>query len=157
MASQLLATAIGDRTWSEISVDVPGARLFTVCDLDSKRLESVKARYPSLETTTTFEEVLADPRIDAVAIATPVASHYRLAMQALMAGKHVFVEKPLAPSAEEAERLVDEAAKRRLVLAVDHTFIHTPAVRKMRDLVREGIGDSLLLRLGPRESGPLPA
>ena len=122
--------------------DVPGARLFTVCDLDSKRLEAVKARYPSLETTTSFEEVLADPRIDAIAIATPVASHYRLAMQALMAGKHVFVEKPLAPSAEEAERLVDEAAKRHLVLAVDHTFIHTPAVRKMRDLVREGIGDT---------------
>lgn len=121
--------------------DMPGAQLVAVCDLEVERLASVKTRYPSVTVTGNFEDVLRDPRIDAVAIATPVSTHFRLAMSALMAGKHVFVEKPMASSVEEAKRLVDEAARRGLVLAVDHTFVHTSAVRKMRDLVDNGLGD----------------
>lgn len=117
------------------------AELVSVCDRDAGRLESVRGRYPAVKTTTDFEEVLADPKVDAIAIATPVSSHFRLAMQALMAGKHVFVEKPMAATAEEASRMVDEALRRRLVLAVDHTFVHTGAVRKMRELVESGLGD----------------
>jgi len=80
--------------------------------------------------------------VDAVAIATPVDYHFELAMAALRAGKHVLVEKPMASSSEQAARLVDEAARRRLVLMVDHTFVYTGAVTKIRDLVRAGdLGD----------------
>ncbi|GLS30376.1 Predicted dehydrogenase [Mesorhizobium albiziae] len=133
--------------------DLQGARLVTVCDLKASRLESVRNRYPSVTLTENYDDVLSDPRVQAVAIATPVSTHFRLAMSALMAGKHVFVEKPIASSAEEAERLVDEAARRGLVLAVDHTFVHTGAVRKMRELVEAGLGqiyyyDSVRVNLG---------
>jgi predicted dehydrogenase len=117
------------------------AHLVCVCDLNSERLAAVQTRYPAIKTTDDFEEVLRDPRVDAIAIATPVSSHFKLAMKALMAGKHVFVEKPMAATAEEASRMVDEAARRRLVLAVDHTFVHTGAVRKMCELVESGLGD----------------
>ena len=121
--------------------DTEGARLLRVCDLNMERLASVKSRYPDVAITSDYNDVLRDPRIAAVAIATPVSTHFKLAMSALMAGKHVFVEKPIAASAHEAERLVEEAAKRGLVLAVDHTFVHTGAVKKMRELVETGLGD----------------
>lgn len=133
--------------------EVPGVQLVAVCDLNKERLAPVKARYPSVAITDNYDEILSDPSISAVAIATPVSSHFKLAMAALMAGKHVFVEKPIASSAEEAERLVEEAARRGLVLAVDHTFVHTGAVRKMRELVDNGLGemyyyDSVRVNLG---------
>ena len=133
--------------------DTPGARLVSVCDLRTERLAGVQGRYPAVEITSNFDEVLNDPRVDAIAIATPVSSHFDLAMRALQAGKHVFVEKPIAANAEQAQRLVDEAARRRLVLAVDHTFVHTGAVRKMRQLVDDGLGqvyyyDSVRVNLG---------
>jgi predicted dehydrogenase len=121
--------------------EATGAQLRCVCDLNRERLAAVQLRYPGVETTDNFETVLQSPKIDAIAIATPVSSHFRLAMQALMAGKHVFVEKPMAATAEEASRMVDEAARRGLVLAVDHTFVHTGAVRKMREIVESGLGD----------------
>jgi predicted dehydrogenase len=121
--------------------EIPNTQLRTVCDLKKERLASVRSRYPGIAATDRFDEVLADPDISAVAIATPVCSHYRLAMSALMAGKHVFIEKPIASTSEEAQRLVDEAARRNLVLAVDHTFIHTGAVRKMREIVQSSLGD----------------
>lgn len=121
--------------------EVPCACLISVCDLMVDRLAAVKTRYPAVDITDDFEEVLRDPRIDAIAIATPVSSHFKLAMKAMMAGKHVFVEKPMAATVEEARRMVDEAARRRLVLAVDHTFVHTGAVRKMREVVENGLGD----------------
>jgi len=121
---------------------VPDARVHSVADLDEKRLSLVKTRYPAIEVTTNFQSLLSDPHIDAVAIATPVSSHYDLALEALSRGKHVFVEKPLTETAEQAERLVAEADKRNLVLHVDHTFIYTGAVRKMRELVESGeLGD----------------
>src|SRR5690606_19738144 len=89
--------------------EVRGARLAAVCDLNVERLKPVSLRYPDVAITANFDELLRDHSIDAVAIATPVSSHFRLAMAALKAGKHVFVEKPIASSAEEAERLVEEA------------------------------------------------
>jgi len=122
--------------------EVPDARLISVCDLRTERLAGVQSRYPAVEITSRFDEVLSDPRVHAVAIATPVSSHFELAWRALQAGKHVFIEKPVTTTAEQAERLVDEAERRKLVLAVDHTFVYTGAVRKMRELVDNGsVGD----------------
>jgi predicted dehydrogenase len=86
--------------------------------------------------------VLKDARVDVVAIATPVSSHFNLALQALKAGKHVFIEKPMTSTVEEAQILLDEADLRALIVAVDHTFVYTGAVRKMRELVSdESLGD----------------
>lgn len=121
--------------------EIPGVRVVSVCDLVKERLTNVKVRYPTIEITDDFDAVLADPQVHAVAIATPVSTHFRLAMKALMAGKHVFVEKPMAATSTECRRMIEEAARRRLVLAVDHTFIHTGAVRKMREIVENGLGD----------------
>jgi predicted dehydrogenase len=133
--------------------DIPGAQLVWVCDLATERLGGVRRRYPAVEITEDVDQVLADPRVDAVAIATPVSTHFPLAMRALRAGTSVFVEKPIAPTAEEAERLIEEADRRGLVLAVDHTFIHTGAVRKMREIIRNDLGqvyyyDSVRVNLG---------
>ncbi len=133
--------------------EIPGARLVSVCDLQKDRLASVQARYPAVEITDNYDDLLRDPRVHAIAIATPVSTHFKLAMKALMAGKHVFVEKPMASTGDEARRMVEEAARRRLVLAVDHTFIHTGAVRKMREIAENGLGemyyyDSVRVNLG---------
>jgi predicted dehydrogenase len=133
--------------------DLPDAELRWVCDLQTERLAGVRRRYPSVDITEDYQKLLDDPAVDAIAIATPVATHYAMAMRALKAGKHVFVEKPLASSTEEAQRLVDEAERRGLVLAVDHTFIHTGAVRKMRDIIQSSLGelyyyDSVRINLG---------
>ena len=133
--------------------EIPGAELIAVCDLMLERLAPVKARYPTVDITDDFEALLRDPRIDAIAIATPVSTHFKLAMKALMAGKHVFVEKPMASTGDEARRMVEEAARRGLVLAVDHTFIHTGAVRKMREIAERDLGeiyyyDSVRVNLG---------
>ncbi len=122
--------------------ETPGARLVSVCDLRAQRLAGVQARYPAVEITENFDDLLRDPRVDAIAIATPVSSHFALALKALQAGKHVFVEKPMTSTTADAQRLIDEADRRGLVLAVDHTFVYTGAVRKMRELVDSGgIGD----------------
>jgi predicted dehydrogenase len=122
--------------------DVDGCRVVGVSDLSSKRLAAARSRHPGIETFTDCFELIRDPRVDAIAIATPVSSHFELAMAALRAGKHVLVEKPMTATSEEAQCLVDEAARRRLVLAVDHTFVYTSAVRKMRELVDSGeLGD----------------
>jgi predicted dehydrogenase len=122
--------------------ELKNARMVACCDLRPERLAQVTAKYPSLETTTDFDEILTHPGIDAVAIATPVGTHYAFARKALEYGKHVLVEKPLAASVAEAESLVEIADKLGLVLMVNHTFIYTGAVRKMKEIVECGdLGD----------------
>jgi predicted dehydrogenase len=122
--------------------EAPGARLVSVCDLRTERLAGVQTRYPAVEITSSYDDLLKDARIDAIAIATPVSSHFDLALKALQAGKHVFVEKPMTATAEQAARLIEEADRRHLMLAVDHTFVYTGAVRKMRELVTKAdVGD----------------
>ena len=112
------------------------------CDLDPNRLALVKEKYPSIETTSDYQSVLKSKEIDAVAIVTPVNTHYKFAREALENGKHVLVEKPLASSVSEAESLVEIAAKNKLTLMVNHTFIYTGAVRKMKEIIDQGdIGD----------------
>lgn len=118
------------------------ASVIGLSDLDSTRLAAAKRLHPEIETTTDARDLLGNPDIDAIVIATPVHTHYELALAALMAGKHVFVEKPLAPTADQVRRLIDEAARRNLTLMVDHTFLYTPAVQKIRELVQLGeLGD----------------
>lgn len=118
------------------------AQVIAVSDLDPARLAAGKRLYPGLETTTEFRDLLKNPAIDAVAIATPVHTHYELALAALKAGKHVFVEKPLAETSEQVLHLIEEADRRKLTLMVDHTFLYTPAVQKIRQLVDEdALGD----------------
>src|SRR5262245_57181004 len=114
------------------------ARVAMVADLRPERLATIHGRHPTIRTTTDVEEVLGDPTIDPGAIATPVATHYQLALRALRAGKHVLVEKPLTTSVEHAEHLIEEAERRGLVLMVDHTFVYTGAVRKIKELVDDG-------------------
>ena len=116
----------------------PDAWISAVCDLRPERIQHLSKRYPSIQTTTDVEELLGDPRIDAVAIATPVSSHYDLAMRALEAGKHVLVEKPMADSSERAIRMLDKAQEKNRVLMVDHTFVYTGAVRAIKQLIDQG-------------------
>jgi predicted dehydrogenase len=119
-------------------METPGAQVKAVADLDSQKLALVNRRYPSVKTTNRIEDLLHDPWIDAIAIATPVSTHFDLGMQALKAGKHLWLEKPMTESVEKAQRLIEEADRRQRVLIVDHTFIYTDAVRKMGELVRNG-------------------
>jgi predicted dehydrogenase len=114
--------------------EVRGARVGFVTDLRRERLEIASARYPYIRTSTDHRDLITEPSIDAVVIATTVATHYDLALAALTAGKHVLVEKPFTSTADQAQRLIDAAAQRGLVLMVDHTFVYTPAVMKMREL-----------------------
>lgn len=118
--------------------EIPGAKVKTVSDFQPELLAKAQARYPMIEVTTDYQEMLADPKINAVAIATPVSSHFELALAALKAGKHVMVEKPMTETTEQAMRLIDEADRRHLVLMVDHTFVYTGAVQKMHELVTTG-------------------
>jgi predicted dehydrogenase len=122
--------------------EVPDSQVVAVSDLRPGSLSKAQLRYPALKVTTDHMELISDPEIDAIAIATPVSSHFDLAMSALKAGKHVLVEKPMTSKAEDALRLIEEADRRRLVLMVDHTFVYTGAVRKIRDLIDQGqLGD----------------
>jgi predicted dehydrogenase len=98
--------------------------------------------YPGAKLTDDYRELLSDPAVDAVAIATPVEAHFPIAMAALRAGKHVWIEKPMCQSSEQAARLIDESLRRHLVLLVDHTFIYTSAVRKIAEMIGKGeLGD----------------
>ena len=108
------------------------------CDLDLKSLEKIKLRYPSVITTRHYHDLLRDKDLQVIAVATPVHTHYKLASEILNAGKHLLVEKPLAASVKEAEKLVNLAEKKNLMLFVDHTFIYTGAVRKMKDFISSG-------------------
>ena len=114
-----------------------GWKLVSVCDRAGDRLSELQRLYPAVGTTTNPEELFRNAAIDAVAIATPVATHFDLVMGALRAGKHVLVEKPIASTSAQAMQMIEEAARRNLVLLVDHTFVFTGAVRKIRDVIGE--------------------
>ena len=119
-------------------------RIVGVSDMRPHRLALAQHRYPAIQTTEDYQALLANPDVHAIAICTPVSTHYPLAMQALQAGKHVLVEKPLASSSAQAESLIEEADRRKLVLMVDHSFVYSGAVRKIGEIVRSGsVGDLL--------------
>jgi predicted dehydrogenase len=113
-----------------------------ICDLDRDRLERYQRRYPSVRATEQFDDVLDDPAVDAVVIATPVFTHFELASEALAAGKHTFVEKPLAPSSAEGAKLMRAADRSGLVLMCGQTFVYSPPVRAVKALLeREELGE----------------
>lgn len=113
-----------------------------VADLDEDRLKRMKELYRSIETTFNYRDIIDDPLIDIVTVATPVHTHFKLASEALLAGKHVFVEKPMTSSVKDAEKLVELSQKNGCKLMVGHTFIYTSAVRRMKEIVDSGeLGD----------------
>ncbi len=114
------------------------------CDISVERLKFIENRYPEVKLTNKWEELVVNHQIDIVAIATPVATHFSLAREALENGKHIWVEKPFTFNSSEAESLVELAEKKNLKIFVDHTFIYTGAVMKMKELVdKDVLGDIL--------------
>jgi len=121
---------------------VETAQLHSICDQDKNRLARIGENYPATKTCRDFSKVLSDPEVDAVAIATPVQTHYDLAKAALNAGKHVLVEKPMTDSVSAAEELVALADEKGLVLMVDHVFVYSSPVRKIKEIIDAGeLGD----------------
>lgn len=113
-----------------------------ICDTKKSQLDKFSEMYPEVKAVSDFKVIIADKEIDAIVIATPVFTHYDLAKPALEAGKHVWLEKPLTASVKEAEELNKIAESKGLILHVDHTFIYTPAVRKIKEVIESGeIGD----------------
>ena len=131
-----------------------GASVAAVAELDPAKLAIVQRRYPAVKATADFQDLLADPSIDAIAVAAPVSAHFELGMATLRAGKHIWLEKPMTETSLQARKLMDEAERRQRILFVDHTFIYTGAVRKMGEIVKSGeLGrmyyyDSIRVNLG---------
>ena len=112
------------------------------CDLRRERLDYITSLYPTIKVTESCEEIVNSPDIDIIAICTPVFTHYEIAKKALEAGKHVLIEKPMTSTSAEGEELLEIAQKKGLHIFVDHTFVFTGAVKKIKDLISEGeIGD----------------
>ncbi len=122
----------------------PHMELIAICDKDTQALDQARQRYSGIHFVRRAEELFADDKIDAIIIATPVSTHYELASSALLAGKHVLVEKPMTDSVETAEKLVETAEQTGKILMVDHTFIYSPAVQTLKKIIDGGeLGDIL--------------
>ncbi|HEU6449322.1 MAG TPA: Gfo/Idh/MocA family oxidoreductase [Verrucomicrobiae bacterium] len=146
MTKQIKVGVVGCGYWGPNLIrnfkTLPGCKLKLMCDLDESRLKHLRSLYPETETHTDYEHMLNGAGVDAVAIATAVKWHYRMAKASLLAGKHTFIEKPMAASSAECEELIDIAQKKGLVLMVGHTFLYSPAVKKIKEIVDWGdIGD----------------
>lgn len=135
-------------------MSVKGCKTVAVCEVNVERHQAIKALYPGVQTTESYEELINSQDVDAIVIATPVNAHYELAKKALQNGKHVLVEKPLTDSAATSEELVKLAESKNLLLMVDHTFLYNGAVEKIKELVdQEALGklqylDSTRINLG---------
>jgi len=119
-------------------ISSPNWEVVGICDINTSQLDKQKSLYSWLNIFTDYNLLLSDTSIDAIVIATPVFSHYEIAVKSLNAGKHVWVEKPLTFTAEQSEVLVKLADDKKLILNVDHTFIYTPAVKKMKEIIDSG-------------------
>jgi predicted dehydrogenase len=134
--------------------NVDGVKVLTVCDLNKDARARARKAFPNIETTSDYKEIIASRNIDAVAVITPVSTHFKLAKEALENGKHVFVEKPFTATTAEAEELIELAEKKGLTIMVDHTFLFTGAVRKIKQLMDDdALGtlyyyDSMRVNLG---------
>jgi predicted dehydrogenase len=119
-------------------MEIPQVEVPVVCDRDVQRAKSVQRHYPNLKITRSFEAVLDDPEIDGVILATPAETHAALAEQSLNAGKHTFVEKPLALTSSDCHRLIELADRQQRILMVGHTFLYNDAVTRLKQLVDNG-------------------
>lgn len=119
-------------------VEVKDTRVLMCCDVRPERLEFINKRYPSIKTTINYDELVENPEIDAISVATHAASHYELTKKALLHNKHVLVEKPLAMTGEQARELYEIAKERNLVLMVGHIMLYSGAVEKIKDLIQSG-------------------
>jgi predicted dehydrogenase len=128
------------------------ADLRWLCDLSPEQRERYARRFPAARLTADFDELLADPELDAVVVATPVVTHFELAKRALLAGKHVFVEKPPAVAGAEADELVSLAEERDLVLLPGHLLLYHPGVRKLKEIVDSGALGEVLYLYGNRQN-----
>lgn len=132
----------------------PKASVVSVCDLDHNALYQVKKNFENVHVTQDYDEIIKSPKIDAVAIVTPVSTHYDIAKKALLHGKHVFIEKPFTASTAEATELIELAERKSLVIMVDHTFLFCGAVKKIKQLIEEDVlgelyyFDSIRINLG---------
>jgi predicted dehydrogenase len=133
---------------------IPGASVAAVCDVEQSALYQVRKNYTGVNVTRDCDEILNSTEIDAVAVVTPVSTHYDIAKKALLNGKHVFIEKPFTASSEQGEELIELAEKKNLTIMVDHTFLFTGAVRKIKELIEEDVlgelyyFDSIRINLG---------
>ncbi len=122
--------------------DIKEAKVKAICDVNPQVLKGIEEKYPYLQLTTRYDDILKSDHLDAVAIITPVSSHFELAKKALENGKHIFVEKPFTANSREAQTLIDLARKKKLQIMVDHTFIFTGAVRKIKEVIdNKTLGD----------------
>ena len=139
------------RTFNEID----NCKVSWVCDLKEGRRRYVRERFPAISVTDRLDRIMADDDVDAVVIATPVSTHHSIALAALRAGKHVWVEKPLANTVSEAGEILQEAEARGLVLATDHLFVYNPAIAKAKELISQGeIGELCYAESGRVNLGP---
>src|SRR5882757_4461016 len=142
MAKQIKVGVVGCGYWGPNLVrnfrSLPDCDMKMMCDLSEKRLSHLRSLYPEVEGSSDYSHMLNGVGLDAVIIATAVKSHFPLAKASLLAGKHTFIEKPMASSAEECEELVEIAQKKGLVLMTGHTFLYSPAVRKIKEIIAKG-------------------
>jgi predicted dehydrogenase len=139
---QLKVGVIGYGHWGpnlvQTFTECASTELISVCDLDESKLNRAKLRFPTLAVTTDFHKLIHHPDINLIAVATPVGSHYELALAALHAGKHVLIEKPMTETVAQAEHLVQVAEEKGLKIAVDHVVIFSPAVQKIKAFIDAG-------------------
>lgn len=142
MAKQIQIGVVGCGYWGPNLIrnfrSLPDCNLEMMCDLSEKRLSHLRILYPEVEGSIDYGHMLNGVNLDAVVIATAVRTHFPLAKASLLAGKHTFIEKPMAASAQECEELVEIARKKGLVLMTGHTFLYSPAVRKIKEIVASG-------------------
>ncbi|MDB6109796.1 MAG: Oxidoreductase domain protein, partial [Pedosphaera sp.] len=142
MTKQIKVGVVGCGYWGPNLIrnfrSLPDCKLSVMCDVSEARLKHLRSLYPEVEGATDFKHVLNGAGLDAVVIATAVKYHFTMAKASLLAGKHTFIEKPMASSAAECEELVDIARKNGLVLMIGHTFLYSPAVRKIKEIVDAG-------------------
>lgn len=142
MAKQIKVGVVGCGYWGPNLIrnfrSLPDCKLETMCDLNEKRLTHLRSLYPEVKAETNYQQMLSGAGLDAVVIATSVRFHHSMARASLLAGKHTFIEKPMAASSAECEELIELAKSRGLVLMIGHTFLYSPVVRKLKQLVDDG-------------------
>ncbi len=146
MSAKLKVGVVGCGYWGPNLIrnfrSLTDCQMKTMCDISVDRLDHLGSLYPEIEKETDFDRMLKEGGLDAVAVATAVKYHYPLAKAALEAGKHTFIEKPMASSTEECEELIEIAKNKGVILMVGHTFLYSPAIRKIKEIVDSGdIGD----------------